>query len=75
MVTMLTSSSPQQRYNLVVRRMAEVNGGQAIEEAFAAGKSPKTFWGKAVILLHYTTSNRFHSLTEGHYSNSANRQT
>ena len=53
---MLTTLSPQQRYDLVVRRMAEVNGGQAIEEVFAAGKNPKTFWGKSISLLYCTTS-------------------
>lgn len=61
---MLATLSPQQRYDLVVRRLAEVNGGQAIEEVFAAGKTPKTFWGKYFPLLYCIASTKV-SPTDG----------
>ncbi|KLO10221.1 tyrosine tRNA ligase [Schizopora paradoxa] len=38
---------PEKRYELIVRRLQEVLGGEAIKQILADGRNPKCYWGTA----------------------------
>jgi hypothetical protein len=37
---------PEERYELITRRLQEVLGGEAIKSVLREGKTPKCYWGK-----------------------------
>lgn len=43
---MSAPSDPQERYDLIIRRLDEVLGGETVKSILAEGKSPKCYWGK-----------------------------
>jgi tyrosyl-tRNA synthetase len=39
-------STPEEKYDLITRRLQEVLGGDLIKNILAEGRSPKCYWGK-----------------------------
>ncbi len=41
----MANMDPEKRYDLIVRRLQEVLGGDAIKAILAEGRHPKCYWG------------------------------
>jgi tyrosyl-tRNA synthetase len=38
-------ASPDEKYEIITRRLQEVLGGETIKAILAEGRSPKAYWG------------------------------
>jgi len=38
-------SAPEEKYELITRRLQEVLGGESIKTILAEGRQPKCYWG------------------------------
>ena len=38
-------TSPDEKYEIITRRLQEVLGGETIKAILAEGRSPKAYWG------------------------------
>ncbi|KAM6499141.1 tyrosyl-tRNA synthetase [Amanita muscaria] len=43
----MSTSTPEEQYELITRRLPEVLGGESIKSILAEGRSPKAYWGSA----------------------------
>lgn len=41
------TGTPEERYELITRRLPEVLGGDIIKEILAEDKAPKCYWGQS----------------------------
>jgi tyrosyl-tRNA synthetase len=46
----MTSATPNERFDLITRRLQEVLGGDSIKAILAEGGSPKGYWGAYILL-------------------------
>ncbi|KXN83767.1 Tyrosine--tRNA ligase, cytoplasmic [Leucoagaricus sp. SymC.cos] len=44
---LLTMTTPEEKYELITQRLAEVLGGDILKAILAEGRSPKAYWGSA----------------------------
>jgi tyrosyl-tRNA synthetase len=42
-------STPEEKYDLITRRLQEVLGGDSIKAILAEGKHPKCYWGASLV--------------------------
>ena len=48
--TIPTMSTPEEKYDLITRRLHEVFGGDSIKAILAEGRHPKGYWGASLVL-------------------------
>ena len=53
-------ASPEEKYELIERRLPEALGGESIKAILAEGRSPKAYWGTRDIYTRYEHGNAQH---------------
>lgn len=46
-------TTPDEKYELITRGLAEVLGGDSIKAILAEGRAPKAYWGAFIVIFHY----------------------